>query len=82
MAATALGSLKSLTFMAKAPAGADRRCVEKSNPTNHMRPTTVGAFILPSVGQVPEFPPSTSQTSAMARQPAIKTNPVHGFRSP
>jgi hypothetical protein len=82
MAATALGSLKSLTFTAKAPAGADRRCAEKSNPTNHMRPTTVGAFILPSVGRVPVLPSSSSQTSAMARQPAIKRNHVHGCRFP
>jgi hypothetical protein len=29
----AVGSLKSLTFTARAPAGTDRRCVEKSNPT-------------------------------------------------
>jgi hypothetical protein len=82
MAATALGSLKSLTFTAKAPAGADRRCAEKSNPTNHLRPTTVGAFILPSVGRVPGLPPYNAQTSAMGRQSAIKRNQVHGCRFP
>jgi hypothetical protein len=78
MAATALGSLKSLTFTAKTPAGADRRCVEKSNPTNHLRPTEGGAFILPSVGRVPALPPSDTQTPAEARQPAIKPDAVHG----
>ena len=31
---------------AKAPAGADRRCAEKSNPTNHMRPTEGRRFYL------------------------------------
>jgi hypothetical protein len=78
MVAMALGSLKSLVFTAKAPAGAGRRCVENSNPTNHLRPTEGGAFILPSVGRVPVLPPADTQTSATASQPAIKPDPVHG----
>jgi hypothetical protein len=27
----------------------DRETIENANPTNHMRPTAVGAFILPSM---------------------------------
>jgi hypothetical protein len=45
----ALGALKILAFLAKASAGPVRQAPKISNPTNHMRPTVVGAFILPSV---------------------------------
>ena len=39
-----------------------------SNPANHMRPAEGGAFILPSVGWVPEQPLLYTQTSAIALQ--------------
>jgi hypothetical protein len=45
----ALGRLKSLRFWQKAPAGLMATMGKISNPTNHMRPTAVGAFILPSL---------------------------------
>ena len=48
------------------------------NPTNHMRPTVVGAFILPSVGRVPLHPQSDTQIHAKARQTAMKPDLAHG----
>jgi hypothetical protein len=44
----ALGSLKSLLFLAKAPAGRIGRMAKISYPTNHMRHAGGGAFILQS----------------------------------
>jgi hypothetical protein len=43
-----------------------------------MRPTVVGAFILPSVGRVPLHPLSDPQTHAKARQTAMKPDLAHG----
>jgi hypothetical protein len=45
----ALGALKILVFLAKAPAGPVRQTPKISNPTNHMRLAGGGAFILPSM---------------------------------
>jgi hypothetical protein len=45
----ALGGLKLLVFLAKAPAGPVCQTPKISNPTSHMRPTGGGAFILPSM---------------------------------
>jgi hypothetical protein len=45
----ALGALKILVFLAKAPAGPVCQMPKISNPTNHMRPAGGGAFILPSM---------------------------------
>jgi hypothetical protein len=44
----ALGALKILVFLAKAPAGPVCRMPKIFNPANHMRPAEGGAFILPS----------------------------------
>jgi hypothetical protein len=45
----ALWALKSLMYLAKAPAGRFVWMPKMSNPTNHMRPAGGGAFILPSM---------------------------------
>jgi hypothetical protein len=45
----ALGALKILVFLAKAPAGPVCQTPKISNPTNHIRPAEGGAFILPSM---------------------------------
>jgi hypothetical protein len=45
----ALGALKILVFLAKAPAGPVCQTPKISNPSNHMRPAGGGAFILPSM---------------------------------
>jgi hypothetical protein len=44
----AVGGLKSLLFLAKAPASRIGWMPKISNPNNHMRPAGGGAFILPS----------------------------------
>lgn len=75
---TALGPLNSLDFVAQAPVGPVGPIPKKSNPTNYMRPTEVGAFILPSVGRVPLHPLSDTQTCAKARQTARKPDLAHG----
>ena len=57
------------------------RCADMpkiSNPTNHLRPTKVGAFILPSVGRVPLQPLSDPQTCAGTRHAPIEHDPGHG----
>jgi hypothetical protein len=58
------------------------KMAEKSCTTNHIRPTAVGVFILPSVGRVPGLPPSSPTAPTMTRQPAIKADAVHGCRFP
>jgi hypothetical protein len=45
----ALGGLKTLVFLAKAPAGSVCQMPKISNPANPMRPAGGGAFILPSM---------------------------------
>jgi hypothetical protein len=45
----ALGALKILLFLAKAPAGRVWQTPKISTPNNHMRPAEGGAFILRSV---------------------------------
>jgi len=45
----AVGALKTLVFLAKAPAGPVCETPKISNPTNHIRPAEGGAFILPSM---------------------------------
>jgi hypothetical protein len=53
-----------IEFACKLPSsdgGGDRETVENANPTNHMRPTAVGAFILPSVIGRLRSPASTSE---------------------
>jgi hypothetical protein len=47
--ATALDALNSFAFVTKAPAAAPGPTPKIANPTNPLRPTAVGAFILPSV---------------------------------
>jgi hypothetical protein len=46
------GSLKSLENPGDAPARRHLAMLKKLNTTNHISPTQVGAFILPSVGRV------------------------------
>jgi len=45
----ALGALKILVFLTKAPAGPICQTPKIFNPTNPMRPAEGGAFILPSM---------------------------------
>src|SRR5580692_9382123 len=52
-----------------------------SNPTNHMRPTQVGAFILPSVGRVPLLTIAQAQTPATALHIMMATGDTHCGRS-
>ncbi len=47
--ALALGSLNYFAFVAEVPAATHAAAPIISNPTNDLRPTAVGAFILPSV---------------------------------
>jgi hypothetical protein len=54
--------LKWLENPGDAPAGGNLAVLKKLNTTNHMRPTQVGAFILPSVGRVSLLPLSDPQT--------------------
>jgi hypothetical protein len=42
------------------------------NPTNHMRPTVVGAFILPSLAGTAEHLPTRRQTCDDARNAPTK----------
>ena len=66
---TVLISLKSLTFTARAPAGTDRRCVEKSNPTNHLRPTDGRRFYL-AVRWSDSRPPTFQRSKVRHSPPA------------
>jgi len=52
--------------------------VKKPNSNNHMRPTTVGAFILPSVGWVRGLPPCDLQTFAKALHSMMACKRGHG----
>jgi hypothetical protein len=52
--------------------------VKKPNSTNHMRPTTVGAFILQSVGWIRELPPCDLQTFAKALHSMTACKRGHG----
>src|SRR5712692_3384333 len=74
----ALGTLKSLRIRPEAPARDVAEMPRKPNPTNHMRPTRVGAFILPSVGRVSPYPRSDIQTCTKASQTAMKPDLAHG----
>src|SRR6202163_671717 len=74
----ALGILKWLRNWRDAPAREAAAMVKKPNPTNHMRPTTVGAFILPSVGWVPGLPPCDFQTCAKALHSMMACKRGHG----
>jgi hypothetical protein len=62
----ALGLLKCLHYLPKAPAAGVGDVGKFLNPPNHMRPTAVGAFILPSIGWVPGLPPCDPPTCAKA----------------
>src|SRR5579884_497207 len=77
----ALKLLKSFIFEAKAPASPVHLCAEISNATNHMRPTTVGAFILPSVDWSTPLPCSPTQTCPTARQRPMRPKAAHSLGS-
>ena len=47
------------------------------NPTNHMRPTAVGAFILPSVAGISPHPPHSIRTRNDQRQIAMRHDLDH-----
>src|SRR5258708_17973761 len=51
------------------------------NPTNHMRPTAVGAFILPSVARISPHPPHPIRTCDDQRQTAMKHDLDHCDRA-
>jgi hypothetical protein len=74
----ALGTLKSLRNWGDAPAREIAALVKEPNPINHMRPTKVGAFILPSVGWVPGLPPCNLQTFAKALHSMMACQRGHG----
>jgi len=73
----ALEVLKSLILRVQAPAGREKPVPKMLNPTNHMHPTLVGAFTLPSFAGVPLLPLSHTQIPATARQTAPKPELVH-----
>src|SRR5579871_3090542 len=79
--ATALGCLKSLDDLAKAPAGCVGGVGKFLNLPNHMRRTAGRPFPLPSVGWVPVPPLHHTQTSATARQSMIICERAHCGRS-
>src|SRR5438105_4948742 len=74
----ALGILKWLRNWRDAPAREAAAMVKKPNATNHMRPTAVGAFILPSVGWVPGLPPYDPPTCAKALHSMMSRKRAHG----
>ena len=75
----AVGTLKLLAKLPKVPAALWQEMAKKPCTTNHIRPTAVGVFILPSAGRVPGLTPPTP---TMARQPAIRAGPVMAAELP
>jgi hypothetical protein len=61
----AAAALKSLRFLAEAPAGEKTGRRAKLKPTNHMRPPGGGAFSLPSDGW--DFPTEPNGTQMHAK---------------
>jgi hypothetical protein len=55
----------------------DRETVENVNPTNHMRPTGVGAFILPSVVEAPAADVVQCRTCDMPFRRAMQCEAHH-----
>ena len=74
----ALEALKCLHYLPKAPAARVGHVGEYFNLPNHMRPTAVGAFILPSVGWVPALPPRDPPTRAKALHSMMACMRAHG----
>ena len=74
----AFGRLKSFNDLQKAPAAGVGEVDEFLNLPNHMRPATVGAFILPSVGCVPGLPPCDPPTCAKALHSMMAWKRAHG----
>jgi hypothetical protein len=73
----ALGRLKSLVFVRQTPAGPMAAMPKIPNTTNHMRPTVVGAFILPSPAGALDFALPLRQMCDDSRQPSTKRDFDH-----
>jgi hypothetical protein len=80
-AATALGSLQSLSFVLREPAGTVVPMLKMLNPTNHMRTTNVGAFPLPSVARISPLPPPHIRARDNPRWTTMKQDLDHFDRA-
>jgi hypothetical protein len=77
----ALFSLSALAFLSKAPAGAFQMTTKSFNPTNHLRTTEGGAFLLPSWSTPATLPlGDASRTAAGPSRLALRAPGSAGLR--